>query len=75
MLSRHCWAHLQPQIQEGGDPHHIPCLEGVVAQALGCLVVQEGHHLQISGDPLKFVHAFRGYIRLKITASFRQHKQ
>ena len=50
MLSWHCRAHLQPQIQEGGDPHHIPCLKGIVAQALGCLVVQEGHHLQVSGD-------------------------
>ena len=44
-------AHLQPQIQKGGDPDHVPCLEGIVAQALGCLVMQEGHHLQISGHP------------------------
>ena len=51
MLSCHCMPHLQAQIQKGGDPHHVPCLEGIVAQALGCLVMQEGHHLQMSGGP------------------------
>lgn len=50
MLSWHFMAHLQPQIQKGGDPDHVPCLEGIVAQALGCLVMQEGHHLQTNGN-------------------------
>ena len=51
MLSWHCRAHLQPQIQKGGNPHHIPSLKGIVAQALGCLVMQKGHHLQKDWRP------------------------